>query len=96
MKHIVHDWNDEKSLVILRNSRNALNAGNKVFIIEQIIDPHKDMYVSNLATDFLMRMTLGGQERSFEQFREIFSKSGFEIVAVKNALFEYLIELRAI
>ena len=96
MKHIIHDWNDEKSSVILRNCRNALNTGNKMFIIEQIVDPHKDTYVSNLAADLLMRLTVGGQERSLEQFREIFSKSGFEIVAVKNVLFEYLIELRAI
>ena len=96
MKHIIHDWNDEKSLIILRNCRNALNIGNKMFIIERLIDPEKNEYVSNLAFDLLMRMTVGGLERNLEQFREIFSKSGFEIVSVKNIGFENLIELRPI
>ena len=36
LKHIIHDWDDEKSLQILRNVRGAMNPDEKMFIAEAV------------------------------------------------------------
>ena len=36
LKHIIHDWDDEKSLQILRNVRTAMNPDAKVLIVEAV------------------------------------------------------------
>ena len=36
LKHIIHDWDDEKSLQILRNVRGAMNPDEKMFIVEAV------------------------------------------------------------
>ena len=37
LKHIIHDWDDEKSLQILRNVRAAMTADAKLLIIESVV-----------------------------------------------------------
>ena len=96
MKHIIHDWSDEDSLIILKNCRKVLNSGNKAFIIEQLVDEKKDLYLNNLAVDILMLMCIGGKERTLEQFKSLFDQSGFEIISVKTVDYQVLIEIRAI
>ena len=36
LKHIIHNWDDEKSLQILRNVRGAMNPDEKMFIAEAV------------------------------------------------------------
>ena len=96
MKHIVHDWSDEESLIILRNCRKVLNKGNKVFIIEQIVDQTESRYENNLAFDMLMFLAVGGKERNLEQFKALFDQSGFEITSLKGVDYETLIEIKAV
>ena len=54
LKHIIHDWDDENSLVILKNCRKALMPGNKLFIIDSIVDRNNPNYNLTVALDFLM------------------------------------------
>ena len=39
MKHIIHDWDDERALLILRNIRKAMNRGGRVILIESVVLP---------------------------------------------------------
>ena len=96
MKHIVHDWSDEDSLIILRNCRKVLNEGCKAFIIEQIVDQSGALYENSLAFDILMLVNVGGKERTLEQFKALFNQSGFEITSLKPIDYQVLIELKAI
>ena len=36
MKHIIHDWPDEKAMTILRNCRKAVNPGGKLLLVEAV------------------------------------------------------------
>ena len=38
MKHIIHDWPDDACLTILKNCRESLQAGNKLFIVDAVIE----------------------------------------------------------
>ena len=64
MKHVMHDWSDEKCALILKNCRRALNNGDKFFIIDLILA--KDGPSNNLesVTDIQMMMAHGGKERN--------------------------------
>jgi hypothetical protein len=37
MKHILHDWSDEESIIILTNLRGALEAGGDVVLLESVV-----------------------------------------------------------
>ena len=85
MKQIIHDWNDEKASLILRNCRKVLNKGNKLFVIDQIIDKNSEYYATNLAMDNIMLIALGAKERTAPEFEKLFTESGFRLIDIKSA-----------
>lgn len=90
MKHIIHDWDDEKSIAILKNIHAAL-AGvekGKVILLEGVVPPGNDPHPSKFM-DIEMMMLPGGLERTEAEFRTLFKKAGFElqqIVPTKSPL----------
>jgi esterase/lipase superfamily enzyme len=77
LKNVLHDWDDERSLVILRNVRAAMQPGQKILIIEAFIDRSRpDPLVSG--ADMQMMMVCGeGRERSEADFRKLLEQAGF-------------------
>lgn len=79
LKNILHDWDDENSILILRNIHKAMSAGSKLLIIECIIK-NDNKYSYGKMLDILMLLgTQNGRERTVEEFQNIFKKSGFTI-----------------
>lgn len=83
MKWVLHDWNDEDSLVILRNIRNAIKEGPKsrLIIMEAILANGRASRLSRYA-DINMMMTAKGQERTEAEWRDLASCSGWHVRAV--------------
>ncbi|MFF4404944.1 methyltransferase [Streptoverticillium reticulum] len=86
LKAILHDWNDEDSIRILRNIRAAMaendnKAAARVLIVEAVV-PAGDGWHFSKAMDIAMGVSLGGKERSEQQWRELLAEAGFELVAV--------------
>jgi hypothetical protein len=77
LKNVLHDWDDERSLTILRTVRAAMQPGQKVVIIEAFINRSKpDPLVSG--ADMQMMMVCGeGRERTGQDFRRLLDQSGF-------------------
>jgi hypothetical protein len=83
MKHIIHDWDDERAAVILRNIRSAL-AGKRhgrVILLEAVIQAGNAPDLGKLM-DLEMLMMPGGRERTADEFRALFAKSGFEMTRI--------------
>jgi hypothetical protein len=76
MRHIIHDWDDEKSLTILRNCRKAMGQGGKLLIVEGVVPPGNEPSVSKFF-DLAMMMLPGGMERTEEEYRQLFEAAGF-------------------
>lgn len=82
MKHIIHDWDDEKSSVILNNIRTAM--GDKrgaVILLESVIPsgPEPDL---GKFVDIEMLALPAGRERTAEEFRALFDRCGFELTNI--------------
>jgi hypothetical protein len=88
MKHIIHDWDDERAGQILRNIRAAMNPGGRVILLESVLLPANQPDFGKLA-DIEMLLLPGGRERTEEEFRALFAQAGFEltrIVSTESAL----------
>ena len=79
LKHIIHDWGDEKAVRILRNCRNALRQGGKVLIMEYVVERDNKPHTANIfgATMLVMQR---GKERTEEQYKELLQEAGLKFV----------------
>jgi hypothetical protein len=78
MKHIIHDWPDDKCLKILKACRHGVNPGGKLLVIDQVIQPGNDFDPGKFL-DLEMLIFPGGLERSERQFRDLFASAGWRL-----------------
>lgn len=78
MQHVIHDWDDEKALIILENVRKALvaNKHGKVIIVDSVVKPGNAPDFAKLL-DLEMLLMPGGRERTEEEFGHLLSAAGF-------------------
>ncbi|XP_042485022.1 3'-hydroxy-N-methyl-(S)-coclaurine 4'-O-methyltransferase-like [Macadamia integrifolia] len=78
LKYILHDWNDEKCMKILEQCKEATPAGGKVIIVEMVMDINQemDMYPV-LVSDMFMMVSLGGKERTREEWEKLIHDAGY-------------------
>jgi hypothetical protein len=76
MRHIIHDWDDDKSLTILRNCRQAMGQGGKLLVVEGVVPPGNEPSVSKFF-DLAMMVLPGGMERTEDEYRQLFEAAGF-------------------
>ena len=71
MKHIIHDWDDERSATILKNIREAMRPGAKVLVAESVVPVGDAPHYSKLL-DLEMLASPGGVERTSEEYAALF------------------------
>lgn len=81
LKFIIHDWDDEQSMRILKNCRRAIKDGGKLLLIEAVVPPPNTAHFANLGDINMMVMT-GGRERSRKEYAALYGEAGFELVKV--------------
>ncbi|MCC3772415.1 methyltransferase, partial [Streptomyces sp. UNOC14_S4] len=78
LKHILHDWNDEDCLRILRTVRRAAAPGARLLVIDAVLpageEPHpgKDL-------DVMMLALVPGKERTEPEFAALLTEAGFKL-----------------
>jgi hypothetical protein len=78
LRHIIHDWDDDKSARILRNCRAAMGKGGKLLIVEGIVPPGNEPSLSKFF-DLAMMVLPGGMERTEDEYRRLFAAGGFSL-----------------
>lgn len=81
MRHIMHDWDDDKSLMILRNCRRAMGQGGKLLVVEGVVPSDNEPSVSKFF-DLAMMVLPGGMERTEEEYRQLFEAAGFRLTRI--------------
>jgi hypothetical protein len=80
-RHIIHDWDDEKATKILVNCRQALPQGGKILVVESIIPPGNEPFFGK-DIDLTMLVIPGGQERTEEEYRQLFAGAGLKLARI--------------
>jgi hypothetical protein len=81
LRHIIHDWDEEKCLAILRNCHRAMMPGKKLLVVESVI-PRGNEPFGGKFLDLVMLLIPGGKERTEEEYRALFEKAGFKLARV--------------
>lgn len=81
MKHIIHDWDDERATRILQNIRAAMKNDGRVLIVETIVPEGNEPHYSKLV-DLEMLVSPGGLERTAEEYRALLSAAGLRLVRI--------------
>ena len=81
MRHIIHEWNDEQSLQILRNLRRAIHPQGRLLLVESVIPLGNDPSFAKLL-DLNMLVIPGGKERTESEYRELYSSAGFRLTHI--------------
>ena len=81
MKHIIHDWDDDRATTILQNIRRAMKPGGRVILLESVLPPGNQPDLGKLI-DLEMMVMPGGRERTEDEFRALFERAGYQMTRV--------------
>jgi hypothetical protein len=81
MKHIIHDWDDERALTILRNIKQAMNPGGRVLLVESVLAEGNTQDFGKLM-DVEMLVSPGGKERTAKEYEELFARAGLRMTRI--------------
>jgi len=83
MKNIIHDWDDDRALTILRNCHDALegNKNGRLVLLELVIPPGNIPHMSKIL-DIEMLVFPGGRERTEQEYADLFRRGGFRLTRV--------------
>ncbi len=79
MKHIIHDWSDEHCRNILRLMRERLPKDGRVLICEMVVSDEPGPTPAKMLDIERLVMTVGGKERTPEEFGELFASCGLRL-----------------
>jgi O-methyltransferase domain len=95
LKNIVHDFDDDQVVTILRNCRAAVSPGGRVLIVQEALPPGDAPSFGKLLD--LQMLLIGGRERTESQYRALLNDSGYELTRIiETACPLHIIEARAI
>lgn len=86
LKSVIHDWNDDESLAILKNCRIAMHEKSTLLLVERIMPEvmERSLNQQRMAMiDINMLAMPGGQERSEAEYRALLANAGFVLTQVK-------------
>jgi SAM-dependent methyltransferase len=81
IKKVIHDWDDPRATVILRNCRKALRPNGKVLVAETLVPPGDEPHAIK-SIDVIMLAVTGGLERTEAQFASLFAAAGLRLERV--------------
>jgi hypothetical protein len=81
LKHVLHDWQDEDALAILRTCRRVIGSGQPLLVIEWVISDGPEGAVAKLL-DLAMLVSPGGRGRTREEWAALFATAGFRLANV--------------
>lgn len=81
MSHVIHDWDDDQCVTILRNCRKVMPRGGRLLIVESVLPPGDTPHPGKIL-DMVMLLAPGGQERTEEEYRVLLAKADLRLTRV--------------
>jgi hypothetical protein len=80
LSHVIHDWNEDKCLTILRNCRAAMTPTSRLLIIELVLREGNAPGFGS--SDMVMMALTGGAERTAREFASLLARAGLTMTRV--------------
>jgi hypothetical protein len=81
LKRILHDWNDEQCVRILRCCRAAMSERARLLVVDAVVSPGNAPHPGKVM-DILMMVFTEGRERTEQEFRELFGRAGLQLTTI--------------
>jgi hypothetical protein len=75
---ILHDWDDERCVAILRNCREAIGRGGKLLLVEMVIKDGNEPFFGKWL-DLHMLVMHGGRDRTEAEYARLLRSAGFRL-----------------
>jgi hypothetical protein len=85
LAQILHDWDDERCVAILRACRRAIPAHGKLLVVELVLPPGEEPFFGKWL-DLHMLVMAGGRERTAAEYSALFQAAGFALKRVVPTL----------
>ena len=82
MKNIIHDWDNERAITILKNCHRAMPENGELLLVETVISSGNEPHPGKFLDLEMLLMTSGGRERTETEFRELFALAGFNLINI--------------
>jgi hypothetical protein len=77
LKHILHDWEDDKCVTLLRNIHAVAKPGARLFILESIVPSGNTPHMSKYLDLLMLVVTQGGRERTQAEWEALLTAGEF-------------------
>lgn len=82
LKSVIHDWDDERAVTILKNCATAMRGpGGKIILLEMPVGPSNEPGLAKWI-DIEMLAVAGGRERTEAEYAALFAKAGLRLARV--------------
>ncbi|MDQ4102725.1 MAG: hypothetical protein M3186_03035 [Actinomycetota bacterium] len=82
LSNVIHDWDDDRAVQILRTCRAAMADTACVLLAEFVLPEGAAPSVAKLEDLEMLVMTAGGRQRTEAEFRALFSRAGLRLTRV--------------
>lgn len=79
---VVHNWDDERAIKILKNCHEAMAEDGKLLLVEMIMPKGNDPFVGKVVDLESLLITPGGYERTEAQYRSLLEAAGFKVTNI--------------
>jgi len=81
LSHVIHDWSEERSTLILRNIGRVMGDDARIYVIEDVVPPNNGPSVAKML-DVAMLVLTGGEERTEREYEALYAAAGLELTRV--------------
>jgi SAM-dependent methyltransferase len=78
LSHIIHNWDEDGAVAILRNACSAMRPGGRLLVVESML-PAGDAVNPLKLMDVFMLAGPGGKEREEEEYRDLLRRAGLRL-----------------
>jgi ubiquinone/menaquinone biosynthesis C-methylase UbiE len=85
LSHTIHNWDDDRSVAILKNCGRAMAKHGKLLLVEMIMPPSEEQNTTSyqlVMTDLQMMLMTGGRERTEAEYEALLNMAGFRLARI--------------
>ena len=81
MARVLHDWDDQRAVLLLQHARQSLPAGGRLFVVEMLL---AETDVAGSLCDLHLLAATGGAERTAPGYAKLLGAAGFDLMDVRR------------